>query len=126
MFYFYIPNLVSNSKTIQLPSKPKGSETYFLVRCNGYCSGVNISLKVSSGDPDLFALDYVRPQLIKYSCLECYPFCFSASFSATESCNNITTFTEHLHVLVHAYENYQNGTITFENVKDVEEVNEGK
>ena len=92
-----------------------------MVRCDGPCSGVNVFLNVSSGDPDLFALENARPSIKSGQCRECKGFCYSTKAGGMEACNNITTTADTFVVVLYAYKSYETGTITFENVEDAKE-----
>ena len=106
-------------QTIVLNEQTTGHEKRFIVTCQESCQDVKIKLQVTSGDPELFALDYSQPILSDYgNCGVCSSFCNSRS-GATESCN-ISSDRDTFYVLIYALSSYGNGNITFENVLNVE------
>lgn len=103
---------------MDMPSKAKGAETLFIVRCSGPCINVNVFLNVSSGDPDLYVSENSTPVIKSSECINCNEsLCAALSddMEFIESCENITTVEDNFHVLVYAYESYENGTIKYEN-----------
>ena len=112
--------------------KDRASCAKFIVHCNGPCSGVNIWIDSSSGDPDLYALDTSWPIISSPpNCDNCRSFCQSIksarkhSAGERDECTQLSTTEEQIYVLVYAFADYGDATITFENVDgDVEELPE--
>ena len=101
------------------------------MHCDGPCSDVSISLDASSGDPDLYALDTSWPIISSPpNCDNCKSFCESIyaesehSAGIKDECTHLSTTEDQIYVLVYAFSDYGDASITFENAKDVEELTE--
>ena len=121
-------------KTLPLPPalKDRASCAKFIVHCNGLCSDVNIWIESSSGDPDLYALDTSWPIISSPpNCDNCESGCESILSAEDhlagmrDECTHLSTTEDQIYVLVYAFADYGDATITFENVVgDVEELPE--
>ena len=111
-------------QTFELPFAVRQDRKHFKVMCDGPCIGVKITLYHTTGDPDLYGLESQIPctdPTVSCSCSECRNFCESISTSLTDVCDNINSISDTFYITVYAYDDYDDSTISFENVALVEE-----
>jgi hypothetical protein len=112
-------------QTFHLTYAAQNDRKIFEVLCTGQCRGAKVTLQSTTGDPDLYGLETEIPcsdVTSACTCAECNAFCESKSTSGTDVCDNLNTESSVFYIAVYAHTEYDDATITFENVQKVVEV----
>lgn len=102
----------------------KNDQTIYEVNCLGSCRIISITLKVKTGDADLYAREDMPPVIESSDCDNC-PKCKSRQSTLEDSCEKISIDGDTFFVTVVTHKPHQNGTVIFSglNLKNVNEKN---
>lgn len=90
----------------------KGETTLFQVTCWGACNDIGISLRVASGDADLYAREGSPPVIQNSDCDDC-PLCRSRSSQLSDSCERIDSLNGTFYAMVVAHKMYRDCRVIF-------------
>lgn len=90
----------------------KGDMTLYQVTCWGPCHDIGISLRVASGDADLYAREGGKPEIKNSDCDNC-PLCRSRSSQLSDTCERIDAFEGTFYAMVVAHKTYNDCVIIF-------------
>jgi len=120
--------LPSGPIKIEIPHADKGDTNLYMVTCLGAggCRDIGISLKVSSGDADLYAREDAPPKIQNSDCDNC-PLCRSRSSQLTDSCERINVDNGTFYTMVVAHKEFNNCVVTFSgmNLQNVTDITDG-
>ena len=112
-------------QTFYLTYAAQKDRKIFEVHCTGPCRGTKVTLESASGNPDLYGLETEIPcsdVTLECTCVGCNAFCESKFISQTDFCNNLNTESSVYYITVYAHTEYDDATVTFENIEKVVEV----
>ena len=112
-------------QTFYLAYAAEKDRKVYEVHCTGPCRGAKVTLHSTTGNPDLYGLETEIPcsdLTTDCTCAGCNAFCESTSPSQTDFCDNLNTKSSVFYITVYAHTEYDDATVTFENIRKVIEV----
>jgi len=106
------PSLPAEPIEMKIPTARKGDTALYQVTCWGACNDIGISLRVASGDADLYAREGSPPTIQNSDCDSC-PLCRSRSSQLTDHCERIDAFNGTFYAMVVAHKMFNDCQIIF-------------